>query len=220
LSNVVPLDASTAPTLSNASNVYNVAAIKNIFNTLSNLTLTTTNVSTNATTTVAVGNPLNQLTLQGSIIFNKTQTVNPTGTHTASYTGFPLVAIIACSDESTTDITTTNAAYFRVPFKCKIIGVRASLNTGSTTAVTIDVQKSTNAGFTSGGISLITSPLLTILPNATTSVVGVGGSGGAINISNSTNIVDDDNVIGAFVRSVGTGAKGLKVSVYYTYYTT
>jgi hypothetical protein len=110
--------------------------------------------------------------------------------------------IIAVSDE-TTDITTGTAKVtFRMPYAATITAVRASLATASSSGIpTVDINE---AGTT------ILSTKLTIDATEKTSTTAAT----AAVISDSS--IADDAEITIDIDVAGTGAKGLKIIIYYT----
>lgn len=114
-----------------------------------------------------------------------------------------LVMAIAVSDE-TTNITTGNAKItFRAPYAMTLYQIpRASLNTASSSGnPAIDINKNGSSIF---------STVLTIDANEKTSVTA------ATPAVLSSNTFADDDEITIDIDTAGTGAKGLKVVIYYT----
>jgi hypothetical protein len=114
----------------------------------------------------------------------------------------PWVYEFTLSDE-TTDITTGTAKFtWRAPFAMTITGVRASLSTASSSGnPAIDINE--------GGVSIF-STTLTIDANERTSTTAAT----AAVISDSA--IADDAEITFDIDTAGTGAKGLKIKIYYT----
>lgn len=114
------------------------------------------------------------------------------------------VIIVALSDE-TTDLTTGSIKVtIRVPYACKLTTKlpRASLNTASSSGiVTIDVKKN--------GVSIFSTGL-TIDVNEKTSVTATTP---CVLSSNPTTFADDDEITFG-IAVAGTGAKGLKLTLY------
>lgn len=109
---------------------------------------------------------------------------------------------VALSDETTAITAGSAKATLRAPFGFTLTGVRANLNTASSSAVpTVDINVA--------GTSVL-STKLTIDVNELTSVT----AGTAAVISNGT--IADDAVLTFDVDVAGTGAKGLKVWLYGT----
>jgi hypothetical protein len=119
--------------------------------------------------------------------------------------GYPEgVFAIACSDE-TTDITTGDAKVtFRAPFAFTIHKIpRASLSTASSSGLPeVDIRN---------GADSIFSTKLTIDANETTSTTATT----AAVLDTDHTSVSDDAEIKIDIDTAGTGAKGLKVYLYY-----
>jgi hypothetical protein len=120
----------------------------------------------------------------------------------APYTPPSSVIGVALSDE-TTAITTGNAkCTIRAPFAMTLTGVRANLNTASTSGTpTVDINVN--------GSSVL-STKLTIDVNELTSVTAATPP-----VISSASVADDDNIT-FDIDVAGTGAKGLKVWIYAT----
>jgi hypothetical protein len=118
--------------------------------------------------------------------------------------GYPEgVFVVACSDE-TTDLTTGNAKVtFRAPFAFTVHKIpRASLSTISTSGnPTCDINV--------GGSSILGANKLSIDANEKTSTTAATATTVA------TSSVSDDAEITIDIDTAGTGAKGLKVYLYY-----
>jgi len=109
--------------------------------------------------------------------------------------------IIACSDETTAITTGTAKVTFRVPYEVTVLGVRASVNTVSSSGTpTVDINEN--------GTTIL-STKLTIDASEKTSVTAAT----AAVISDST--LADDSEITIDIDTAGTGTKGLKVIIYY-----
>lgn len=172
--------------------------------------VTTTNVATFGTSTyivangnVGIGNttPGSKLTTAGVIESTTGGFKFPDG-RTVS-TGYPDESLIlAVSDESTAITTGTAKVTFRVPYAITLYQLpRASLNTASSSGnPAIDI----NANGTS-----IFSTTLTIDANEKTSTTA------ATPAVLSTTSIADDTEITVDIDTAGTGAKGLKVILYY-----
>jgi hypothetical protein len=180
----------------------------------------TVNISTSGNNAVAIGNSTGSLTLNGSsIAFSKSQAVSSTSAHTASYTGFPLVAIIALSSEIgvISQSTSVPLAQWRVPFKCNILGMRASLNYNDATnniAFNACLQTSTNQAINGASLFLLLSSAL-IIPAGQYSSVTASAQG---TLNASLGVVPDDTIIAIYCTSYNGGtAGGAKVSIYYSY---
>jgi len=107
---------------------------------------------------------------------------------------------LALSDETTAITTGTGKATIRAPFAFSLTGVRANLNTASTSGIpTVDINV---AG------STVLSTKLTIDANELTSVTA------AVPVVISTSAVADDDEITFDIDVAGTGATGLKVWLY------
>lgn len=107
---------------------------------------------------------------------------------------------VALSDETTAITTGTGKAYIRAPFALTLTGVRANLNTASSSGIpTVDINV---------GGSTILSTKLTIDANESTSVTA------ATPAVISSASISDDAQISFDIDVAGTGAKGLKVWLY------
>lgn len=107
---------------------------------------------------------------------------------------------VALSDETTAITTGTGKAYIRAPFALTLTGVRANLNTASSSGIpTVDINV---------GGSTILSTKLTIDANELTSVTA------ATPAVISSASISDDAQISFDIDVAGTGAKGLKVWLY------
>lgn len=109
---------------------------------------------------------------------------------------------IAVSDESTAITTGTAKLTFRVPYALTLYQLpRASLSTASTSGLpAIDINKN--------GTSIF-STTLTIDANEKTSVTAATPA-----VLSTTSFADDDEVT-IDIDTAGTGAKGLKITLYY-----
>lgn len=109
---------------------------------------------------------------------------------------------LAVSDESTAITTGTAKITFRAPFAMTLYQLpRASLSTASTSGIpTIDINKN--------GTSIF-STVLTIDANEKTSVTAATAA-----VLSTTTFADDDEIT-VDIDTAGTGAKGLKVTLYY-----
>lgn len=115
---------------------------------------------------------------------------------------FPVCETIALSDEITTITSGTAKVTWRAPWPFTLVGVRASLNTASSSGIpTVDINE--------GGSSIL-STKLTIDASEKTSVTAAT----AAVISDSA--IADDAEITFDIDVAGTGAKGLKVTLYGT----
>lgn len=130
-------------------------------------------------------------------------TVGPTGPQgSAGQTS--TVFLLAISDE-TTDLTTGNGKmYFRAPFAMTLVGIpRASLTTASSSGVvTVDIDVN--------GASILGANKLTIDATEKTSVTAATAT------TLATTAISDDAEFSFDIVAAGTGAKGLKVTLYYT----
>lgn len=110
---------------------------------------------------------------------------------------------LALSDETTTITTGTGKLTFRMPYACKFTKIpRINLNTVSSSGlVTVDIKKNGTTIF---------STLLTIDANEKTSVTALTP---CVLSSNPTTFADDDE-ISFDITVAGTGAKGLKATLY------
>ena len=139
--------------------------------------------SNGTTDTVQVGAGL---TLSGGVLRSKSDT---------------LAMIIAASDETTALTEGTAKVTFRAPFAMTITGLRANVNTASTSGIpTIDINE-TNVS--------IFSTRITIDVNEKTSVTAAT----AAVISDSA--IADDAEMTIDIDTAGTGTKGLKITIYY-----
>ena len=135
---------------------------------------------------------------------------NPTFTGTATANNLTVIGTliaeqsmtIALSDETTTITTGTAKVSMRAPFGMTLTKIpRASLATVSSSGLpTVDIKKN---------LTTIFSTLLSINANALTSVSATTPA-----VLSTTTFLDDD-LITFDVSVAGTGAKGLKVTLYY-----
>jgi hypothetical protein len=117
----------------------------------------------------------------------------------------PQVLTIALSDEVTALTTGTAKVTMRMPYACTLTSPpRASLSTASTSgSPTVDINKN-------GTSILHATNKLAIDANEKTSVTS------AFPTSLVTTAIADNDEITFDIDSAGTGAKGLKVTLYYT----
>lgn len=113
----------------------------------------------------------------------------------------PLVPLMyALSDESTAITTGTAKLTVRAPYACSLSAVRASLNTVSSSGTpTVDINVN--------GSSIL-STKLTIDANEKTSATAATAA-----VISASSIADDDEIT-FDIDTAGTGAKGLKVTLY------
>ena len=111
--------------------------------------------------------------------------------------------IIALSDETTALTTGTSKTTFRLPFACRTTRIpRINLNTVSSSGlVTVDIKKNG---------STIFSTLLTIDVSEKTSVTATT----PCVLTTSPTTFDDDDEITVDITVAGTGAKGLKLTLF------
>jgi hypothetical protein len=181
---------------------------------------TVTNSSGSTVGAISLGNTIDKSYLYGSsLTFSIPQTISSTSTNNANYIGFPLVAIIALSSEIgvISQSTATPLAQWRVPFKCKILGVRASINVNDTSnpiSFNACTQTTTNASFNSG-----TQLLSTALQIATGKYTSVDAACQGT-LSSTINPIGDDTIIAIYCTSyIGSAVAGAKMSIYYSYAT-
>lgn len=178
---------------------------------------------TTATAAVSVGRNTQTTTLTGSsITVSTTQTISPTTTHTASQTGIVQTAIIACTSETGSAVTSTApAASFRVPFQWRIIGARAHYTndtdgTPPTAAIVVDIRHNTTPmSINTQGTSIFGAARLNIDANrySTVNSTAVANNGA---LATNPVTVPDDSVVSIFITSTSTGAQGVKAVIYYT----
>lgn len=119
---------------------------------------------------------------------------------TASHTN---TVTIACSDLTTALTTGANKGYWRAPFNCTVVDVRASVLTASSSGlVTVDVNEA--------GASIFTTTLTIDATEKTSTTAAtpyvIGGAGPAV--ANDAEITID-------IDASGTNAAGLLVTIYY-----
>jgi hypothetical protein len=118
-------------------------------------------------------------------------------------TQLPVEFCVAMSDETTVITTGTAKVTMRAPYAFTLTGVRASVNTVSSSGLpTVDINEGAGAGTT------VLSTKLTIDASEFTSVTAAA----AAVISDSA--IADDAQLTFDIDVAGTGAKGLKVWVY------
>lgn len=110
--------------------------------------------------------------------------------------------VVAVSDEVTAITTGTGKLTFRVPFNMTLTQIpRASLTTASTSGnPAIDINKN--------GVSIF-STTLTIDANEKTSVTAATAA-----VLSTTTLSSDDEIT-IDIDTAGTGAKGLKITIFY-----
>ena len=114
---------------------------------------------------------------------------------------FPEFFIVAVSDEATVIATGTAKVTMRAPFAMTLLGVRASLSTASSSGIpTVDINKN--------GTTIL-STKLTIDANEKTSVTAATAA-----VISGTSIANDDELT-FDIDVAGTGAKGLKVMLFF-----
>jgi hypothetical protein len=117
---------------------------------------------------------------------------------------FETFMLIALTDETSLVLTGANIVSFRAPFAMQLTKIpRASLSTGSSSgAVTVDIKK--------GGTSLLGANKLTIDATQKTSTTAATAT------TLATATIEDDAEITLDITAAGTGARGLKVVLYYS----
>jgi hypothetical protein len=117
--------------------------------------------------------------------------------------GLPEHMVVALSDETTTISAGTAKVTFRAPFAMRLTDIpRASLTTASTSGlVTVDINES--------GTSVLGANKLSIDANELTSTTA------ATPTTIADALIADDAQITMDIDGAGTGAKGLKVTLYY-----
>lgn len=110
---------------------------------------------------------------------------------------------ISLSDEDTAITTGTEKITFRAPFAMTLTSIpRSSLSTASSSGlVTVDINK--------GGTSVLGTDKLSIDADEKTSTTAATAT------TISTTSVEDDSELTFDIDAAGTGAKGLKVTLYY-----
>lgn len=117
----------------------------------------------------------------------------------------PQTMTIALSDETTAITTGTAKVTMRAPFAMTLIGVpRASLNTASSSGnPTVDINKNgTSVLHATNKLSIDAAEKTSVTAATATSLV--------------TTAIADDDELTFDVDVAGTGAKGLKVTLYFT----
>jgi len=170
----------------------------------------TVNGDTSITGTLMIANPLT------ASAFYSFPTAEGTANQVLAATGIggvifsdlatlmPQCMTIAVTEENTNIQTGTAQVTIRSPYSIGITDVRGSLSTASTSGV---VEFDVNVD----GTSIFTTEA-TIDANETTTQSAAVASA----ISGSVAMVGDDSVITIDIDSAGTGARGLKVTLYYT----
>jgi hypothetical protein len=111
----------------------------------------------------------------------------------------PQSFMVAVSDETTAITTGTAKTTFRMPYAMNLTGVRASLNTASSSGIpTVDINE--------GGTSIL-STKLTIDAGEKTSVTAATQA-----VISDASLADDAEIT-IDIDVAGTGAKGLKVTL-------
>jgi hypothetical protein len=115
----------------------------------------------------------------------------------------PEVFVFALSDETTAITTGTAKVTWRAPFAMTITGVRASLTVASSSGIpTVDINEA--------GTTIMAVSKLTIDASELTSVTAATAA-----VVSDTSIADDAEIT-FDIDVAGTGAKGLKVTIYAT----
>jgi hypothetical protein len=131
--------------------------------------------------------------------------------------GVPLTSVVVLSGETNAlVVSTTPAAWFRTPYPWRILGVRGSVYTPSTSGnITVDIRQVASGTIipisNTVGTSIFTN-VLTIDANRPSSILSTNVS--AITTTIPLSIADDTG-LAFFITGAGTGAAGLKVVMYY-----
>ena len=129
-----------------------------------------------------------------------------------------MTAVIALSLETgTISVSTTPAAWFRIPYPWIIEGVRGYLYTPSSSgSVTVDIRSVASGTAIPTNNTLGTSIFTTALTIDATRPSSVGSAVSAV-LTNAAGTVGlaDDTGLAFFVTGAGTSAAGLKVVIYY-----
>jgi hypothetical protein len=179
--------------------------------------------STSGVTLGATAQSLNvnaqSLTFNVSLAPNISSTafINSGGGGTSRVIGLPQVAVFALTSEiGAVTVSSTPATHFRIPFPWRILGVRASLYTPSSSGqVVIDIRSVPSGPVpinTGQGTSIFISNLLTIDANQSSSV---GSSTSAVITSQANTGLVDNSGLSVFFVGAGVGAAGCKLIVYY-----
>jgi hypothetical protein len=171
----------------------------------------------------ATAQPLNvnaqSLTFNVSLAPNISSTafINSGGSGPSRVLGLPQVGVFALTSETgAVTVSSAPATHFRIPFPWRIIGVRASLYTPSTSGqVVIDIRSVPSGPVAitpSGGTSIFITNLLTIDANQSSSV----GSATSATITSAANTgLVDNSGLSVFIIGAGSGAAGCKLLIYY-----
>jgi len=128
-------------------------------------------------------------------------TIN-TNLHVSGSTSIQDYMIISVSADNTDLQTGTSLVTLRAPFAMDLYQIpRASLSTNGTTGTTVDINV--------GGTTIMTTNKLTIDANEGTSTTAATAA------ALTTTSITDDQQITIDVDTAGTGARGLKVTLYY-----
>lgn len=183
----------TNKTISGASNT--LSNIGNSSLTNSAVTIGSTSVSLGATASTIAG-----LTLTSPTLTTPALGTPASGTLTNCTIKSELV--VAVSDESTAITTGTAKVTFRMPYAMTVTGVRASVNTASSSGLpAFDINE--------GGASIF-STTLTIDASEKTSTTAATAA-----VLSDTSLADDAEIT-VDIDAAGTGAKGAKIIIYGT----
>jgi hypothetical protein len=217
--NVVPSSTSitAASTANSLTNAYNTMLNSRILG--GNAFATT---STSGVTLGATAQPLNvnaqSLTFNVSLAPNISSTAFINSGGPARVIGLPQVGVFALTSETgAVTVSSSPCTHFRLPFPWRILGVRASLYTPSTSGqVVIDIRSVPSGPVAitpSAGTSIFITNLLTIDANQSSSV----GSTTSATITSAANTgLVDNSGISVFIIGAGSGAAGCKLLVYYS----
>jgi hypothetical protein len=141
-------------------------------------------------------------TVTGGVYTSSNQTIGGNKTFTGIVAGIEQSLTLALSDETTNITTGTAKITFRAPFAWTLTKIpRASLSTASSSGTpTVDINVN--------GSSIL-STKLTIDANETTSTTAATAA-----VLSSTTVADDSEIT-LDIDVAGTGAKGLKVTIFY-----
>lgn len=186
----------------------------------SSTTIGTGAVSNNTVTIGTSGQTTTTISGGSLVLTNYAPTITTTSTiasgGAARVTGLPMVMTLSLStDTGTVYGSTTPVTWIRNPFPWTLYGVRAHLYTPGTSVTTIDIRSvasGTQIPTSSVAGTSIFSTLLTIAANKQSSCE----AGNTAMALGTTQFADDTGF--AFFVTPGTGAAGLKVSLYYYVY--
>ena len=169
-----------------------------------------------------IGNVGQATTINGSNVsfVGLPATITQLTTIPAPVKGLTQIATITMTSEfGALTAPSTPLAWFRLSYPWKILGVRGSLYTASTSGnVTVDIRTSASGSGVPTSSGSGTSIFTTVLTIEATKFCNVSNAtiSNALTVAANTTGLADDTGISLFCTGAGTGATGLKVTIFYT----